>query len=65
MRNKAFLPGANRLEGRQFAFTLKDALADADADPSKVAIRRATIDRSALAGLDSSDDIDRTIFSSG
>lgn len=60
-----FIPGANSLEGRQFAFTVDEALAYADLDPSKVAILKATVDRSAIPALDFSRSIDPFIFKNG
>lgn len=65
MDSGAFLPAANSLEGRQFALTMGEALSYADADISKVAILRATIDRSALGALDFSNNIDPFIFKNG
>ena len=61
----AFRPGGNSLEGRQFGFTLEEALAFVDADPTKVAIIKATIDRKALSSFDFSKDIDPFIFRNG
>ncbi len=52
MTNKAFLPGGNSLEGRQFAMTMDEALTYANADPGKVAILRATIQKDALSAFD-------------
>jgi hypothetical protein len=60
-----FLPGANSLEGRQFAFTLREALNYADMDLSKVAILKATVDSSALPAFDFSRAIDPFIFDNG
>jgi filamentous hemagglutinin len=60
-----FMPAANSLEGRQFTFTSGEALAYANADISKVAILKATIDRSALSAFDFSRTIDPFIFRNG
>jgi hypothetical protein len=65
MRTGKFLPGANSLEGRQFAFTLEEALKYADTDLSKVAILKATVRREALPTLDFSKAIDPHIFNNG
>ncbi len=65
MSNKAFLPAGTSLEGRQFAMTLDEALGYANADPSKVAIIRATIQKSALSAFDFSKNIDPFIFKNG
>jgi hypothetical protein len=47
MKTGGFHPAGASLEGRQFAFTQDEALKYADWDLSKVAILKATIDRSA------------------
>jgi hypothetical protein len=65
MKNKAFLPGTNSLEGRQFAMTLEEALEYANIDPNKVAIIKATVDKNVLQYLDFSKTIDTFIFKNG
>ncbi|WP_309708195.1 hypothetical protein [Armatimonas sp.] len=60
-----FLPGANSLEGRQFACTLDEALAYANFDKGKVAILEARIDPNVLPHLDFSMNIDPFIFKNG
>lgn len=60
-----FLPGANSLEGRQFAQTLDEAIAYADTDLNKVAVLRATVDAPAVSALDYSTTIDPFIFRNG
>jgi filamentous hemagglutinin len=60
-----FLPGANSLEGRQFALTLDEAIAYADTDLNKVAVLRATVDAPAVSALDFSTTIDPFIFRNG
>ena len=65
MESGQFLPGANSLEARQFAFTLDEALQYASTDASKVAVLQATIDSSALPAFDFSTAIDSTIFRNG
>jgi filamentous hemagglutinin len=64
-KNGAFLAGGNSLEARQFALSFADALSYANADPSKVAIIRATIRRDALSSFDFSRNIDPFIFRNG
>lgn len=65
MANKAFLPGGNSLEARQFALKLEEAIKYADTDISKVAIIRATIEKNAMKVLDYSKNIDPHIFKNG
>ncbi len=65
IKNKAFLPGANSLEGRQFALRLDEALKFADTDLSKVAIIKATVNQNALKSFDFSKTIDPSIFRNG
>lgn len=60
-----FEPNANSLEGRQFALTQDEALAYADTAVSQVAILRATVEQSALDGIDFSTRIDPFIFRNG
>jgi RHS repeat-associated protein len=60
-----FLPGGRSLEGRQFAFSLAEALEYARTDPGKVAIMKATVRSEALKTLDFSRDIDPKIFRNG
>jgi hypothetical protein len=57
MGSGKFLPGANSLEGRQFAFTMEEALKYAETDPGKVAILKATVRREALSAFDFSKSI--------
>jgi hypothetical protein len=64
-KNKAFLPGGNSLEGRQFAFSFDEALKFADTDLSKVAIIRATVNKNAIPSFDFSKSIDPFIFKNG
>jgi len=65
-RTGRFVPAGNSLEGRQFAFTLEEALEYAQNDPSKVAVLRATISRNApLSEFDYSTRIDPHIFRNG
>ncbi len=65
MESGAFRAGGNSLEGRQFAFTLEEALDYARTDLSKVAILKAVIDESALPAFDFSRDIDPFLFKNG
>jgi filamentous hemagglutinin len=65
MESGKFLPGGASLEGRQFEFSMEGALAYAETDSSKVAILRATIQRSALPQLDFPTSIDPFIFRNG
>ena len=65
MKNQTFLPGANSLEGRQFALSFDEALKYADTDKSKVAIIKATVSKSALESFDFSKGIDPFIFKNG
>ncbi len=65
MANKAFVPGANSLEGRQFAFTLEEALKYAENDLTKVAVIKVTVEESVIKGLDFSKSIDPHIFVNG
>ena len=58
MANKAFQAGGNSMSARQFGLTLEEALTFADADPSKVAILKATVPESLLPKLDFSKTID-------
>jgi len=46
------------MSARQFGFTMEEALKFADADPSKVAILKATVPESILPKLDFSKTID-------
>ena len=64
-RNKAFLPGANSLEGRQFAFTKSEVLKYAETDPSKIAVVKVTVPKDILKSLDFSGAIDTNIFING
>ena len=64
-KNKAFLPGANSLEGRQFAFTKSEVLEYAKTDTSKIIVVKATIPKKILKNLDFSDSIDTNIFING
>ena len=66
MSSGRFTPAANSLEGRQFALSMDDALAYANTDPAKVAILRATVNRSGVEGVaDFSKNNDPFIFSRG
>jgi filamentous hemagglutinin len=65
MANKAFQAGGNSMSARQFGFTMEEALKFADADPSKVAILKATVPESILPKLDFSKTIDPFIFKNG
>jgi hypothetical protein len=65
VKNKAFLSGANSLEGRQFAFTEAEALKYAATDPSKIAIIKTTISEKLLSNFDYSKTIDPNIFKNG
>ena len=65
MANKAFIPGGNSMSARQFSFSLDEAIKFADADPSKVAIIKATVPESLLPKLDFSKTIDPFIFKKG
>ncbi|WP_243890571.1 RHS repeat-associated core domain-containing protein [Cellulomonas dongxiuzhuiae] len=65
MSSGRFDPGANSLEGRQFATTLDDAMRYADWDTSKVAILRVTVSKDSLKAFDFSRDIDVSIFRGG
>ena len=60
-----FLPGANSMSARQFAFTLEEALAYANWDLSKVAILKATVQSDVLQAFDFSRNIDVSIFKNG
>ena len=60
-----FLPGANSLEGRQFAYTMEEALKYADTDLSKVAVLKASVRGDAISAFDFSKAIDPHIFSNG
>ena len=60
-----FSPGGNSLEGRQFAFSLDEALNYASTDLSKSAVLKATVKKSALPHLDFSKNIDPHIFKNG
>jgi hypothetical protein len=63
--NKAFLPGMNSLEGRQFAFTEQEVINYALTDESKVAVAKAVIPKDILKNLDFSNNIDSKIFTNG
>ena len=63
--NKAFLPGMNSLEGRQFAFTEQEVIHYAITDASKIAVAKAVIPKDILKNLDFSDNIDIKIFING
>jgi len=63
--NKAFLPGGNSLEGRQFAFTEAEVLEYADTDSSKIAVAKAVVPKSILEKLELSKNIDANIFING
>jgi len=65
MANKAFQAAGNSMSARQFGFTMEEALHFADADPSKVAILKATVPESILPKLDFSTTIDPFIFKNG
>lgn len=65
MQSGGFYPGANSLEGRQFAFTLQEALKYADTDTSKVAVLKAIIRGDVLSAFDFSRSIDPHIFTNG
>ena len=65
IENKAFVSGANSLEGRQFAFSESEALKYADTDFSKVVIVKATIPKDILNSFDFSKNIDPNIFKNG
>jgi RHS repeat-associated protein len=65
MQNKAFLPGGNSLEGRQFAKTLDEALNYADTDLSKVAVIKTQVPKSVVDQLDFTKSIDPHIFKNG
>ncbi|MCL2813990.1 MAG: hypothetical protein FWD23_05260 [Oscillospiraceae bacterium] len=65
LANKAFLPGTNSLEGRQFAFTEQEVINYAMTDASKVAVVKAVIPKDILDKLDFSDNIDSKIFTNG
>jgi RHS repeat-associated protein len=65
MSSGVFRAGGNSLEGRQFAFTMEEALDYARTDVSKVAILKADIDASALPAFDFSRNIDPFIFRNG
>ena len=64
-RNRAFLPGMNSLEGRQFAFTKQEAINYALTDSSKIAIAQAVIPEDILKNFDLSYNIDIKIFING
>jgi hypothetical protein len=53
------------MEGRQFAFTLQEALTYANTDVNKVAVLKATVERGVLPALDFSKTIDPHIFTNG
>jgi len=63
--NKAFLPGMNSLEGRQFAFTEHEVINYALTDSSKIAVAKAVIPKEILDNLDYSNHIDVKIFING
>lgn len=63
--NKAFLPGMNSLEGRQFAFTEQEVIYYAMTDKSKISIAKVVIPKDILNNLDFSDNIDSRIFING
>jgi hypothetical protein len=63
--NKAFYPGENSLEGRQFAFTEKEVLEYAATDSSKIAVAKAIIPKSIIGKLELSHNIDTNIFING
>jgi len=63
--NKAFLPGMNSLEGRQFAFTEQEVIDYAITDASKIAVAKVVIPKDILKNLDYSDKIDIKIFING
>lgn len=65
MGSGKFLPGANSLEGRQFARTLEEALKYADTDPAKAAILKVTVPEDVLPAFDFSKAIDPQIFKNG
>jgi RHS repeat-associated protein len=65
MSTGKFLPGGNSLEGRQFAFSMEEALKYADTDVSKVAILKATVRQDAMPAFDFSKSIDPHIFKNG
>ena len=63
--NKAFLPGMNSLEGRQFVFTEQEVINYAITDASKIAVAKAVITKDILNKFDFSDNIDSKIFING
>ena len=65
LKNKAFLPGMNSLEGRQFAFTEQEAIDYAITDASKVAVAKVEIPKYLLNNFDFSNNIDIKIFTNG
>ena len=65
MESGKFLPGANSLEGRQFAYTLKEALKYAETDRAKVAVLKVTVPRDIIQNFDFSKNIDPHIFKNG
>lgn len=65
MANKVFQGAGNSMSARQFGFTMEEALKFANADPSKVAILKATVPESILPKLDFSKTIDSFIFKNG
>lgn len=61
-----FEPGGISMNARQFALTLDEAIGYANTDPAKVAILRATVNRSSVEGIaDFSTTIDPWIFRNG
>jgi hypothetical protein len=65
MSTGRFAPAQNSMEGRQFAYTMSEALAYADTDKTKVAILKATISDGADLQFDFSMNIDPHIFEHG
>ncbi|GAA1750476.1 hypothetical protein GCM10009747_04780 [Agromyces humatus] len=66
MSTGRFEPGGVSMNARQFALTIDEAISYANTDTSKVAILRATVDRSAVEGVaDFSTSIDPWIFRNG
>jgi hypothetical protein len=65
LRNKAFLPGMNSLEGRQFAITEQEVIDYANTDASKFAIAKVVIPKYIINHLDYSTNIDIKIFVNG
>ena len=63
--NKAFLPGMNSLEGRQFAFTEQEVINYAITDASKIAVAKVVIPKDIINNFDFSDNIDIKIFING